>query len=159
MHVVFQLYLKYGIGSTGLYCTRLPTYHIHLNQSHHIWKNLLFIPPLVGFSNDKWVFVFPDTTKEVSSPLLILIFVFKSFCFTLCYVLYIFVTQRQTYSTLGEVLNRLDFSSAIQDLRRFNYVAKVRDNNRAFWFTTVLKGVFMTCPNDPFISLYSFFSW
>ncbi|XP_024912431.1 F-box only protein 25 isoform X3 [Cynoglossus semilaevis] len=79
----------------------------------------------MGFSNDKWVFVFPDTTKEVSSPLLILIFVFKSFCFTLCYVLYIFVTQRQTYSTLGEVLNRLDFSSAIQDLRRFNYVAKL----------------------------------
>ncbi|KAM8832720.1 F-box only protein 25 isoform 1-T1 [Spinachia spinachia] len=33
--------------------------------------------------------------------------------------------ERHVYSTLGEALNRLDFSSAIQDLRRFNYVAKL----------------------------------
>uniref|UniRef100_A0A3B5AF30 F-box only protein 25 n=1 Tax=Stegastes partitus TaxID=144197 RepID=A0A3B5AF30_9TELE len=33
--------------------------------------------------------------------------------------------QRHGYCTLGEALNRLDFSSAIQDLRRFNYVAKL----------------------------------
>lgn len=37
----------------------------------------------------------------------------------------LFVFQRHGYCTLGEALNRLDFSSAIQDLRRFNYVAKV----------------------------------
>lgn len=34
-------------------------------------------------------------------------------------------TQRHGYCTLGEALNRLDFSSAIQDLRRFNYVARL----------------------------------
>ncbi|TKS75613.1 F-box only protein 25 [Collichthys lucidus] len=33
--------------------------------------------------------------------------------------------ERHGYCTLGEALNRLDFSSAIQDLRRFNYVAKL----------------------------------
>ncbi|MEQ2244881.1 F-box only protein 25, partial [Ilyodon furcidens] len=32
---------------------------------------------------------------------------------------------RHGYCTIGEALNRLDFSSAIQDLRRFNYVAKL----------------------------------
>lgn len=36
-------------------------------------------------------------------------------------------SQRHGYCTLGEALNRLDFSSAIQDLRRFNYVAKVSE--------------------------------
>lgn len=36
-----------------------------------------------------------------------------------------FHIKRHGYCTLGEALNRLDFSSAIQDLRRFNYVAKV----------------------------------
>lgn len=34
--------------------------------------------------------------------------------------------QRHGYCTLGEAFNRLDFSSAIQDVRRFNYVVKVR---------------------------------
>uniref|UniRef100_A0A3P8X4Y1 F-box only protein 25 n=1 Tax=Cynoglossus semilaevis TaxID=244447 RepID=A0A3P8X4Y1_CYNSE len=34
-------------------------------------------------------------------------------------------SESQQRCTLGEVLNRLDFSSAIQDLRRFNYVAKL----------------------------------
>ncbi|KAI3364290.1 hypothetical protein L3Q82_011096 [Scortum barcoo] len=33
--------------------------------------------------------------------------------------------ERHGYCTLGEALNRLDFSSAIQDLRRFNYVARL----------------------------------
>uniref|UniRef100_A0A3B3D8A3 F-box only protein 25 n=1 Tax=Oryzias melastigma TaxID=30732 RepID=A0A3B3D8A3_ORYME len=45
---------------------------------------------------DKWIYVQKGSTKE-----------------------------RHGYCTLGEALNRLDFSSAIQDLRRFNYVAKV----------------------------------
>uniref|UniRef100_A0A3Q3FR57 F-box only protein 25 n=1 Tax=Kryptolebias marmoratus TaxID=37003 RepID=A0A3Q3FR57_KRYMA len=36
-----------------------------------------------------------------------------------------YLTDRHGYCTLGEALNRLDFSSAIQDLRRFNYVAKL----------------------------------
>lgn len=41
-----------------------------------------------------------------------------------------FHIKRHGYCTLGEALNRLDFSSAIQDLRRFNYVAKVsRDDD------------------------------
>uniref|UniRef100_A0A3P8S339 F-box only protein 25 n=1 Tax=Amphiprion percula TaxID=161767 RepID=A0A3P8S339_AMPPE len=35
------------------------------------------------------------------------------------------LASRHGYCTLGEALNRLDFSSAIQDLRRFNYVAKL----------------------------------
>ncbi|XP_046877436.1 F-box only protein 25 isoform X2 [Hypomesus transpacificus] len=33
--------------------------------------------------------------------------------------------ERHGYCTLGEAFNRLDFSSAIQDIRRFNYVAKL----------------------------------
>ncbi|XP_022624741.1 F-box only protein 25 isoform X3 [Seriola dumerili] len=45
---------------------------------------------------DKWIYVQKGSTKE-----------------------------RHGYCTLGEALNRLDFSSAIQDLRRFNYVAKL----------------------------------
>lgn len=36
-----------------------------------------------------------------------------------------FSSQRHGYCTLGEAFNRLDFSSAIQDIRRFNYVVKV----------------------------------
>ncbi|XP_033999325.1 F-box only protein 25 isoform X1 [Trematomus bernacchii] len=45
---------------------------------------------------DKWIYVQKGSTKE-----------------------------RHGYCTLGEALNRLDFSSAIQDLSRFNYVAKL----------------------------------
>uniref|UniRef100_A0A3B4FU98 F-box only protein 25 n=1 Tax=Pundamilia nyererei TaxID=303518 RepID=A0A3B4FU98_9CICH len=45
---------------------------------------------------DKWIYIQKGSTKE-----------------------------RHGYCTLGEALNRLDFSSAIQDLRRFNYVAKL----------------------------------
>lgn len=45
--------------------------------------------------------------------------------------LFAFHSQRHGYCTLGEALNRLDFSSAIQDLRRFNYVAKVSDNGHS----------------------------
>ncbi|XP_003449902.1 F-box only protein 25 isoform X1 [Oreochromis niloticus] len=45
---------------------------------------------------DKWIYIQKESTKE-----------------------------RHGYCTLGEALNRLDFSSAIQDLRRFNYVAKL----------------------------------
>ncbi|XP_037607237.1 F-box only protein 25 isoform X1 [Sebastes umbrosus] len=45
---------------------------------------------------DKWIYVQKGSTKELHG-----------------------------YCTLGEALNRLDFSSAIQDLRRFNYVAKL----------------------------------
>lgn len=44
----------------------------------------------------------------------------------LLFLFFLFCPQRHGYCTLGEALNRLDFSSAIQDLRRFNYVAKVR---------------------------------
>ncbi|XP_056589012.1 F-box only protein 25 isoform X2 [Triplophysa dalaica] len=33
--------------------------------------------------------------------------------------------ERHGYCTLGEAFNRLDFSSAIQDVRRFNYVVKL----------------------------------
>lgn len=48
-------------------------------------------------------------------------------------------TQRHGYCTLGEAINRLDFSSAIQDLRRFNYVAKVSDDDLACWLMVILK--------------------
>ncbi|XP_047299580.1 F-box only protein 25-like [Homo sapiens] len=34
------------------------------------------------------------------------------------------ILKRHGYCTLGEAFNRLDFSSAIQDIRRFNYVVK-----------------------------------
>ncbi|GAA6084658.1 F-box only protein 25 isoform X1, partial [Tachysurus ichikawai] len=33
--------------------------------------------------------------------------------------------ERHGYCTLGEAFNRLDFSTAIQDMRRFNYVVKL----------------------------------
>uniref|UniRef100_A0A8D0GMW8 F-box only protein 25 n=1 Tax=Sphenodon punctatus TaxID=8508 RepID=A0A8D0GMW8_SPHPU len=36
-----------------------------------------------------------------------------------------FLLKRHGYCTLGEAFNRLDFTSAIQDLRRFNYVVKL----------------------------------
>ncbi|XP_034017906.1 F-box only protein 25 isoform X2 [Thalassophryne amazonica] len=45
---------------------------------------------------DKWIYIQKGSTKE-----------------------------RHGYCTLGEALNRLDFSSAVRDLRRFNYVAKL----------------------------------
>ncbi|KAM5278572.1 F-box only protein 25 isoform 14-T15 [Hipposideros larvatus] len=35
------------------------------------------------------------------------------------------ILNRHGYCTLGEAFNRLDFSSAIQDVRRFNYVVKL----------------------------------
>lgn len=36
-------------------------------------------------------------------------------------------SQRHGYCTLGEAFNRLDFSSAILDSRRFNYVVRVSE--------------------------------
>ncbi|XP_058691877.1 F-box only protein 25 isoform X6 [Poecile atricapillus] len=48
------------------------------------------------FYREKWIYVHKESTKE-----------------------------RHGYCTLGEAFNRLDFSSAIQDIRRFNYVVKV----------------------------------
>ncbi|KAF4795410.1 F-box only protein 25 isoform X3 [Turdus rufiventris] len=49
-----------------------------------------------GFYREKWIYVHKESTKE-----------------------------RHGYCTLGEAFNRLDFSSAIQDIRRFNYVVKL----------------------------------
>ncbi|XP_058515808.1 F-box only protein 25 isoform X3 [Ochotona princeps] len=49
-----------------------------------------------GFYREKWIYVHKESTKE-----------------------------RHGYCTLGEAFNRLDFSSAIQDTRRFNYVVKL----------------------------------
>ncbi|XP_074009294.1 F-box only protein 25 isoform X1 [Numenius arquata] len=48
------------------------------------------------FYREKWIYVHKESTKE-----------------------------RHGYCTLGEAFNRLDFSSAIQDIRRFNYVVKL----------------------------------
>ncbi|XP_006000859.1 F-box only protein 32 isoform X2 [Latimeria chalumnae] len=48
------------------------------------------------FHQDKWIYVHKGSTKE-----------------------------RHGYCTLGEAFNRLDFSSAIQDSRRFNYVVRL----------------------------------
>uniref|UniRef100_A0A3Q3G4P7 F-box only protein 25 n=1 Tax=Labrus bergylta TaxID=56723 RepID=A0A3Q3G4P7_9LABR len=58
-------------------------------------SSMCLFSPSVVF-RDKWIYVQKGSTKE-----------------------------RHGYCTLGEALNRLDFSSAIQDLRRFNYVAKL----------------------------------
>ncbi|XP_056420035.1 F-box only protein 25 isoform X2 [Hyla sarda] len=49
-----------------------------------------------NFYQEKWIYVHKESTRE-----------------------------RHGYCTLGEAFNRLDFSSAIQDIRRFNYVAKL----------------------------------
>nr|BAG63665.1 unnamed protein product [Homo sapiens] len=49
-----------------------------------------------SFYREKWIYVHKESTKE-----------------------------RHGYCTLGEAFNRLDFSSAIQDIRRFNYVVKL----------------------------------
>lgn len=54
---------------------------------------------------------------EITSNHLKCVFLNKHVCVLL---------QRHGYCTLGEAFNRLDFSSAIQDVRRFNYVVKVR---------------------------------
>ncbi|XP_044274820.1 F-box only protein 25 isoform X2 [Varanus komodoensis] len=48
------------------------------------------------FFREKWIYVHKESTRE-----------------------------RHGYCTLGEAFNRLDFSSAIQDIRRFNYVVKL----------------------------------
>ncbi|MEE6476674.1 hypothetical protein FKM82_011174 [Ascaphus truei] len=48
------------------------------------------------FYHEKWIYVQKESTRE-----------------------------RHGYCTLGEAFNRLDFSSAIQDIRRFNYVVKL----------------------------------
>ncbi|MFT7810669.1 F-box only protein 25 isoform X1 [Arapaima gigas] len=48
------------------------------------------------FYKEKWIYVQKESTRE-----------------------------RHGYCTLGEAFNRLDFSSAIQDIRRFNYVVKL----------------------------------
>ncbi|XP_007614110.1 F-box only protein 25 isoform X3 [Cricetulus griseus] len=49
-----------------------------------------------SFYREKWIYVHKESTKE-----------------------------RHGYCTLGEAFNRLDFSSAIQDIRRFTYVVKL----------------------------------
>ncbi|XP_013000162.1 F-box only protein 25-like [Cavia porcellus] len=49
-----------------------------------------------SFYCEKWIYVHKESTKE-----------------------------RHAYCTLGEAFNRLDFSSAIQDIRRFTYVVKL----------------------------------
>ncbi|XP_036371586.1 F-box only protein 32-like isoform X3 [Megalops cyprinoides] len=48
------------------------------------------------FYSDKWIHVHKGSTRE-----------------------------RHGYCTLGEAFNRLDFSSAIMDIRRFNYIVKI----------------------------------
>ncbi|KAF5922490.1 hypothetical protein HPG69_009536, partial [Diceros bicornis minor] len=48
------------------------------------------------FYREKWIYVHKESTRE-----------------------------RHSYCTLGEAFNRLDFSSAIQDIRRFNYVVRL----------------------------------
>ncbi|XP_037382633.1 F-box only protein 25 isoform X2 [Talpa occidentalis] len=48
------------------------------------------------FYREKWIYVHKESTRE-----------------------------RHGYCTLGEAFNRLDFSSAIQDVRRFDYVVKL----------------------------------
>ncbi|KAG8445579.1 hypothetical protein GDO86_010379 [Hymenochirus boettgeri] len=49
-----------------------------------------------NFYQEKWIFVQKESTKQIHG-----------------------------YSTLGEAFNRLDFSNAIQDIRRFNYVVRL----------------------------------
>ncbi|XP_017522542.1 F-box only protein 25 isoform X1 [Manis javanica] len=48
------------------------------------------------FYREKWIYVHKESTRE-----------------------------RHGYCTLGEAFNRLDFSSAVQDIRRFNYVVRL----------------------------------
>ncbi|KAM4772643.1 F-box only protein 25 [Rhinophrynus dorsalis] len=48
------------------------------------------------FYQEKWIYIQKESTRE-----------------------------RHGYCTLGEAFNRLDFSSAIQDIRKFNYVVKL----------------------------------
>ncbi|XP_072912889.1 F-box only protein 25 isoform X3 [Hemitrygon akajei] len=49
-----------------------------------------------NFYKEKWIYIHKGSTRE-----------------------------RHGYCTLGEAFNRLDFSSAIQDMRRFNYIVKL----------------------------------
>lgn len=65
-----------------------------------------------------------------------------------CMCVYFHVnTQRHGYCTIGEALNRLDFSSAIQDMRRFNYVAKVSVDDHTRWLRILLKLLYNSSSN------------
>lgn len=60
------------------------------------------------FHQEKWIYVHKGSTKE-----------------------------RHGYCTLGEAFNRLDFSSAIQDCRKFNYVVRLLDLIAKFQLTSL----------------------
>ncbi|XP_061110938.1 F-box only protein 32-like isoform X2 [Conger conger] len=76
--------------------------NVHLTVSHELAakkrsKELMNDNTKVPyFHRDKWIYVHKGTTKE-----------------------------RHGYCTLGEAFNRLDFSNAIMDSRRFSYVVKL----------------------------------
>uniref|UniRef100_A0A3B3BPR9 F-box only protein 25 n=1 Tax=Oryzias melastigma TaxID=30732 RepID=A0A3B3BPR9_ORYME len=90
-------------------------------KTEHGWKRMVY------FGHE-----LEDNNREIMLFLLTLIYSKHDFC---CFLVvfrdkWIYVQkgstkERHGYCTLGEALNRLDFSSAIQDLRRFNYVAKL----------------------------------
>lgn len=98
-------------------------------------KMFVFAFFLVVFT-DKWIYIQKGSTKEVSTEAfhtkerlsfngkytLVSSLINRACAHMFFSDVYL---QRHGYCTLGEALNRLDFSSAIQDLRRFNYVAKV----------------------------------
>uniref|UniRef100_A0A3Q2L5S6 F-box only protein 25 n=1 Tax=Equus caballus TaxID=9796 RepID=A0A3Q2L5S6_HORSE len=81
------------------------------------------------FYREKWIYVHKESTRELPSPDPLLPSVsdvrntLSSCVFCDCPVYP--SPQRHSYCTLGEAFNRLDFSSAIQDIRRFNYVVRL----------------------------------
>ncbi|XP_039571567.1 F-box only protein 25 isoform X3 [Passer montanus] len=83
------------------------------------------------FYREKWIYVHKESTKEFSLQVLIFLDFERAISQPgniSSQTGYWFLGQnekRHGYCTLGEAFNRLDFSSAIQDIRRFNYVVKL----------------------------------
>lgn len=71
-----------------------------------------------------------------------------------------FHVQRHGYCTLGEAFNRLDFSTAILDSRRFNYVVRVSlcrlPESRLNCFFRLSWGSFLSSPQNNFLGPWEF---
>uniref|UniRef100_A0A3P9CL25 F-box only protein 25 n=1 Tax=Maylandia zebra TaxID=106582 RepID=A0A3P9CL25_9CICH len=84
------------------------------------WKRIILFGDVLEDNNGEI-----DLKEKLSLKCLFLHFFLVVFTDKWIYIQKGSTKERHGYCTLGEALNRLDFSSAIQDLRRFNYVAKL----------------------------------
>ncbi|NXC16086.1 FBX25 protein, partial [Corythaeola cristata] len=94
-----------------------------LEDGNNQLNNISHAVILTGDEEDEEIYSTEDSSVAWQSAFLniFLNFIFVSFHLKCVYS----SSQRHGYCTLGEAFNRLDFSSAIQDIRRFNYVVKL----------------------------------